>query len=105
MWGRVEVCLNMEQDGCLPYSGLVTKFKRSRGPPLTRNQIRFNNLHEHTRNRVENVVRFVKSHAMLGKKFKGNYTNLKYMLKVVGHTSARELNEFQRFEAFGNWPR
>ena len=62
-------------------------------------------MHETTRNRVENVVRRVKGHALFsGRVFKGKYSTLEAALQVIGHMAAYELRQTQRFQSYGPWP-
>jgi hypothetical protein len=91
--------------------GLLCKIKRRprgrRGgprPALTRPQRLFNNVHEHVRNRSENVIGKVKAHAFLRNTFTGSYETLASMVKVTGHVTAYELRQFQRFKSYGPWP-
>ena len=91
--------------------GLLVKFKRRqrrvrRGPrpALTRPQRIFNNVHEHVRNRLENVISKVKAHAFLRNEFTGSFELLATMVKVTGHVTAYELRQFQRFRSYGPWP-
>ena len=81
--------------------------RRVRGgprPALTIPQRVFNNVHEHVRNRCENVISKVKGHAFFKKDFTGSYEMLCSMLKVTGHVTAYELRRFQRFASYGPWP-
>ena len=74
-------------------------------PPLTRAQLRFNTVHEGTRNRVENVIRKVKGHKLFsGRTFRGKYETLEAALHVVGHVAAYQLRQYQRFTTYGPWP-
>ena len=90
--------------------GLLTKYKRRkrrrRGGPrpalltaLTVPQRVFNNVHEHVRNRCENVISKVKNHAFLRNVWTGSFEMLASMVKVTGHVTAYELRHFQRFFA------
>ena len=91
--------------------GILTKYKRRkrrrRGgarPALTVPQRVFNNVHEHVRNRCENVISKVKNHAFLRNVWTGSFETLASMVKVTGHVTAYELRQFQRFASFGPWP-
>ena len=91
--------------------GLLVKFKRRnrprRGgprPPLTMPQRVFNNVHEHVRNRLENVIGKVKAHEFLRNVFTESFETLASMVKVTGHVTAYELRQFQRFPSYGPWP-
>ena len=91
--------------------GLLVKFKRRqrlrRGgprPALTAPQRIFNNVHEHVRNRCENVISKVKLHDFLMHEFTGSFESLASMVKVTGHVTAYELRQFQRFCSYGPWP-
>ena len=64
----------------------------------------FNNVHEHVRNRCENVISKVKNHAFLRNAWVGSFETLASMVKVTGHVTAHELRQFQRFASFGPWP-
>lgn len=83
--------------------GIMTKFK---GKDLTEEQQIFSNIHEHIRNRVENVISAIKvPHAMFRPgAYRRALKHLTAMLHVVGHTTALQLNRRQRFETFGPWP-
>ena len=72
--------------------GTLTKYKRRkrrrRGgarPALTVPQRVFNNVHEHVRNRCENVISKVKNHAFLRNVWTGSFETLASMVKVTGH--------------------
>lgn len=91
--------------GYVGAAGLIYKFKKPAGGALTRAQRRFNNMHECTRNRVENVVRRVKGHRLFsGRVYKGTFGTLRSALKIIGHVAAYELRQRQRFRSFGPWP-
>ena len=94
-----------------PAFGILTKYKRRkrrrRGgarPALTVPQRVFTNVHEHVRNRCENVISKVKNHAFLRNVWTGSFETLASMVKVTGHVTAYELRQFQRFASFGPWP-
>ena len=71
-------------------------------PPLMRAQLRFNTVHEGTRNRVENVIRKVKGHKLFsGRTFTGKYETLEAALHVIGHVAAYQLRQYQRYHV---WP-
>ena len=85
--------------------GLVTKYKKPTGGVLTGPQVIFSNVHEHTRNRIEQIVSVVKDHRMFKHGcYKGSLKHLEYFLDITGHTTACELNQFQRFDTYGPWP-
>ena len=91
--------------------GLLVKIKRRprrvRGgprPALAVPQRVFNNVHEHVRNRCENVISKVKAHAIFKVNFTGSYEMLCSMITVTGHVTAYELRQFQRFASYGPWP-
>ena len=50
-------------------------------------------MHEHVRNRIENVIKKVKGHALFAKgvAFDRSYEHLCEVLQVVGHLTALEL--------------
>ena len=91
--------------------GLLTKYKRRRRParnapppPLLPQQQLMNNVHEHVRNRIENIVGRVKRHALLRRgHYRGDFTKLKTILQVIGHMTAAELNHVPCFAAYGPW--
>jgi hypothetical protein len=92
--------------------GLLYKWKRGarrRGqpppPPLTWAQLLYNNIHEFYRNRVEQVVSFVKAHRIFRPHvYRGSHHHLMPLLTIVGHVSALHLRMFQpRFHVFGPW--
>ena len=76
------------------------------GPGRRIDKRRFNRAHERIRNRVENVVRYVKRHQLFaqGRAFTHSVEELATVMKIVGHVSALELRRFQRFRSFGPWP-
>lgn len=88
--------------------GILTKFKKNQmnGPGRRIDKRRFNRAHERIRNRVENVVRYVKRHQLFaqGRAFTHSVEELATVMKIVGHVSALELQRFQRFRSFGPWP-
>ena len=87
--------------GCI---GLIYKFKKVAGRALSRAQLIFNNVHEHTRNRVEQVVSVMKAHRIFKRgNFRGSYHHLRPFLVIVGHVTAYELRKFQRFNSYGPW--
>ena len=69
----------------------------------TENYPSINNVHEHVRNRLENVISKVKSHAFLRNIFAGSFELLSVMVKITGQVTAYELRRFQRFDLFGPW--
>ena len=60
-------------------------------------------VHEHVRNRLENVISKVKSHAFFKSDFSGSFELLAAMVKITGHVTAYELRQFQRFRSYGPW--
>ena len=88
--------------GCL---ALLYKFKRAGGRALTRPEVYFNNLHEHIRNRIENVVSQVKRHRLFQKgAYSGSMDHLVPLVKIVGHVTAYEIRKFgPRFVCYGPW--
>ena len=93
-------------DGC---AGVLTKFKRPQlrrsNGRISKKRVRYNRVHERVRNRIENVVRFVKRHALFaeGRAFTHSVEELEAVLKITGHLSARSLRQFQRFRSYGPW--
>ena len=93
---------------CIGAAGLITKFKRhprrnGRRRRLQRHQILYNHKHEWVRNRVENVVAFVKRHKIFSTNFRQSHDVLSNLLKIVGHVSAFQLRRFQHFQSYGPW--
>ena len=97
--------------GYLGALGILVKWKRRarrRGQPpplqLTQQQLFYNNVHEHYRNRAENVVRLVKSHRLFRPGcYRGSYAHLEPLLAIAGHATALHLRLRQRFETAGPW--
>jgi len=90
--------------GCI---GLITKYKRRRKNPVTGRLPRasqyYNNVHEHVRNRVENVVGQVKAHKIFKQTFTRKFETLEAALAVVGHVTALQLRRYRRFRGYGPW--
>ena len=88
--------------GC---EGLLYKYKKAAGQTLTERQIFFNNVHEHVRNRVEQIVAVVKQHRMFEQGvYRRSFALLEACVKVTGHVTAAELRmRGPRFVSYGPW--
>jgi hypothetical protein len=90
--------------GC---EGLLYKYKRDGGVALTDRQQFFNNVHEHVRNRIEQIVGVVKQHRMFEQGvYRGSFDLLKACVTVTGHVTAAELRMRPggpRFVCYGPW--
>ena len=75
------------------------------GNNLSQRQEHFNNVHEHVRNRAEQIINLVKSHRIFKKKlFRGSIDIMKAATKIVGHTTAHHLRRTEgRFDRMGPW--
>ena len=91
--------------------GLVYKWKRTAQrsgqpppPPLTPQELFYNNVHEFYRNRAEQIVDVVKSHRLFAQGvYRGSAAHLFPLITIVGHVTALELRLRQRFASFGPW--
>ena len=88
--------------GC---EGLLHKYKKPKDRVLSYRQVFFNNVHEHVRNRVEQIVSVIKQHRMYTQGvYQGSFARLQACVKVTGHVTAAELRmSGPRFECFGPW--
>ena len=100
-------------------AGLVTKIKGAVAPA----DILFNNIHEHIRNRIENVISKVKARALsrqplsrpllassqyslplsARRVFRGTYENIEMATMITGHLTALEQRLYPRFPGYGPW--
>ena len=86
--------------GYVGAAGLIYKFKTV----LTWAQLFYNNVHEHFRNRVEQIVSVVKAHRLFRPHcYRGSYRHLGPLVTIVGHATALELRFRQRFDTIGSW--
>lgn len=87
--------------GC---DGLIVKYKGDQ--VLGAREIWFNNVHEHIRNRCEQMVSVVKSHRMFRPGvYRRGFGLMQHLVKIVGHTTAYEHNTRAgaRFRVYGPW--
>ena len=91
--------------GYVGADGIVTKFKRSRYKrTLANHEIFFNNVHEHVRNRAEQIVSVIKAHRIFKRgTWRGRMDVLKALVKIAAHTAAHELSLAPRFDVYGPW--
>ena len=78
-------------------------FEVKRRRPLPLYKRLYNNKHEWVRNRVENIVAFVKRHKVFKQTWTHSYDLLHIVLTVTGHVSALQLRRFQHFQGYGPW--
>jgi len=90
--------------GYVGADGILHKFKRDGGRALTTREHWFNNVHEHERNRAEQIVSAVKAHRMFKKGvYRGSFQIMESLVKITGHSTAYELRQKPRFTTYGPW--
>ena len=85
--------------------GILVKHKKDGGWPLTDRQIWFNNVHEHERNRAEQIVSAIKSQHRMYQKgvYRGSFHLLDSLVMITAHATAYEIRECPRFPTYGPW--